>query len=146
MVNNHEELKNKLKAYVESVQSTFVLLPKKKEKSHKKRRAIKEDRRKKHKRKINLKQNRLIIFLENAISPDLKQLYFGSTDIELEQLNNLPEPLSTNEVDMSKFDQLHSKQRNILYNYVNGKGWFSVDVIVHMQENLHINEEDVVID
>ena len=123
IVNNHKELRNKLEAYVESVQSTFVLLPRK-EKSSKSRRA-KDNRKKKLKRKVNLKPNRFILFLEDAISPDLKQQYFGSTNTEIEQLNYLPEPLSTNYsaratvIDMFKFDQLHYKRRAIIYNYVN---------------------------
>lgn len=137
LANDHKQLKDKLEAYVESVQSTFVLLPKnpKASKAYLSRRG-KENMRKKVKRKMKRQERSLRLFLEDAVALNLKHLYFGSSDFELNQLNDLAEPLSTNEVDMSKFDELHYKQRDIIYNYVNGKGWFSIDVIVHMQESL----------
>lgn len=125
--------------YVELIEKTFVVhLP-----DGFKGRRQKENKRKTKTRKERRHQSTLLNFLEQALAPGLKGLYFpDKTDIQTEDLANLPQPLSTLELDMDFFSELPKKQQKVIFTDVNAHKYFGLDVLDFMETDIDNSQDD----
>ena len=137
--NNHLQVKEKLVVYKEKIEASFVITNNS-EKRSKNSRKRKDNRQKGKRWKCRRKESGVIAFLNQALLKDVKQVYFGSAEVSLELLNELPEPITTCWLDMSKFNDLKHKQKRMVYEFINGKHWFAIDVINFMETSM-LNDE-----
>lgn len=132
---NHLQVKEKLAVYMEKTQASFVITNNSRKRSRNSRKQ-KDNRQKNKKRKCQRIESGLIAFLNQSLLKDIKQIYFESAEICIKLLNELPEPLTTCCLDMSKFDDLHHKQKKMIYDFISEKQWFAIDVISYMETSM----------
>ena len=69
--------------------------------------------------------------------PGIKRAYFSDKlDIQIEDLADLPQPLSMLELDMDFFKELPKKQQKVIFTNENANKYFGLEVLDCMETNI----------